>query len=593
MKGLLVKNRLIAFTVPAVAFAASLSATDPAITVQELREHLEFLTSEELQGRYPGTDGDRKTAVYIPENLARAGLRLLGNRGLQAFEVVTEIQPGPGNSLNWQGAGFRLAEDFMPFPFSANGSVKAPLVFAGYGFDFDTDSLSWHDFAGLDAGGKWVLILRSSPESQAANSPYINHATDRGKALKAFDRGAAGVILVSGGEAGEKDDLVSLKERSASIRIPVIHVKRALADQWLAGSGKTVLDLESGLNERKGPLSIPSPGILEASVDLQSKKTGTFNVAAVLEGSHPRLKEEFIIVGAHHDHLGLGGPGSGSRAPDTTAVHPGADDNASGIAGIIELAEKLAPLKPARSILFLAFGAEEMGTVGSRYFAENPIVDLGKVSLMVNLDMIGRLPPDSILQIGGTGTSRSHEAFLERLNNPRRFQIRTSPEGFGPSDHASFYAKDLPVLFITTGAHPDYHKPDDDAAGICYEGLQRILDFAADLVMAAADEDKFVFQDAGPKVRMSSLNRTGGITFGLMPDVTYSGTDGMPVQLVNPGRPASAAGIRKGDVITSVDGKPVGNVYDYMSRLRELKQGQSVVVTIRREGSPMDLLLQL
>ncbi|MBN1895795.1 M20/M25/M40 family metallo-hydrolase [bacterium] len=587
------KNRLIAFAILAAAFTGSLSATDPAITVRELREHLEYLASDELQGRYPGTEGDRKTTAYIAENLADAGLRLLGKDGLQTFEVVTEIQPGPGNALNWQSNDFRIAEDFMPFPFSANGSVKAPVVFGGYGFDFDTDSLSWHDFDGLDARGKWVLILRSSPESQAANSPYINHATDRGKALKAFDRGAAGVIFVSGREADDRDVLVSLKERTASIRIPVIHVKRSLADRWLSGSGKTVLDLESGLNERKGPVSVPPLGILEASVDLQFKRTGTSNVAAVLEGSHPELKEEYVVVGAHHDHLGLGGPGSGSRRPDTTAVHPGADDNASGVAGIIELAEKLAALKPARSILFLAFGAEEMGTVGSRHFTENPLVDLGKVSLMVNLDMIGRLPPDSILQIGGTGTSPTHDAFLDQLNKPRRFQIKTFPEGFGPSDHASFYAKDVPVLFLSTGAHPDYHTPEDVAADIRFEGMRSVLEFTADLVMAAADGEKFVFQDAGPKVRMSSLSRTGGITFGLMPDVTYSGADGMPVQFVNPGRPAFHAGIRKGDAITAVDGKPVGNVYDYMSRLRELKQGQSVVVTVRREDSTMDLLLQL
>jgi len=588
------KNRLITIAVLITAFAGVLSASDPEITVPELREHLNYLTSDNLQGRYPGTEGDRKTAAYIAENLAGAGLRLLGKGGLQSFDVVTEVQAGTGNSLNWGGVGFRIQEDFMPFPFSANGSVKAPAVFAGYGFDFDTDSLSWHDYDGLEIRNKWVLILRSSPETQAAGSAYVNHSTDRGKALKAQDRGAGGVILVSGREAGEKDDLVGLKERSHAIRIPVIHIKRALADQWLAPAGKTVLDLESELNERKGPVPIPPLGILEASVDLKLKKTETFNVAAVLDGSDPKLKEEFIIVGAHHDHLGLGGPGSGSRIPDTTAVHPGADDNASGIAGLIELAEKLATLNPSRSILFLAFGAEEMGTVGSRHFTENPLEDLGKVSLMVNLDMIGRLPPDSVLQIGGTGTSRTHEAFLERLNTPRRFHIRNSSEGFGPSDHASFYAKDMPVLFITTGAHPDYHTPDDDASGIRFKGMQRILEFTADLIMAAADrEEKFVFQDAGPKVRMSSLSRTGGITFGLMPDVTYSGTDGMPVQFVNPGRPASAGGIRKGDIITAVDGKPVGNVYDYMARLGELKPGQSVVVTVKREGSSMDLLLQL
>lgn len=587
------KNILFVFMI-IIASACRLFSADPEITVQELEDHLNYLASEELAGRYPGTEGDRKTVDYIVQEFKRAGLTLLGDSGLQAFDVVTDIQLGEENALKWSDIEFVPETDFIPFSFSSNGSVEAPVVFAGYGFNFETDSLSWNDYASVDVKDKWVMMLRSNPDPKNTRSPYVNHSTDRGKALKAFDRGAAGVILVSTAEAGEEDNLVDLKKREHPLSLPAIHVKRELADRFLSPMGKTLDTLEMEMNTSKQPVSFVLDGILKASVDLQTQTSTTYNVAALLEGGHPDLKKEYVIVGAHHDHLGYGGPGSGSRVPDTTAIHCGADDNASGTAGVIELAEKIANDRPDRSVLFLTFGAEEMGMVGSRYLAENPLIDLDQVSLMVNLDMLGRLSTDRVLQIGGTGTAEAQEERLKRLNASYEFELKTSPEGFGPSDHSAFYAEDVPVLFISTGAHPDYHTPQDNVAGIRFEGYQQVLDFVSELVLEVANLDKkLVFQEAGPKVRMSSRSRMGKITLGLMPDVTYEGTEGMPVQFVTAGRPAAVSGMQKGDIIIAVDGKQVGNVYDYMSRLNELKEGQSVIVTVRRDGTAMDLLVQL
>lgn len=577
-----------------VLFAVSVYAADPAITIEELKAHLNILASEELKGRYPGTPEDIRTVHYIAGEFEEAGLRLLGDNGLQPFEIVTEIQTGENNVMVWQDSTYVVETDFIPFSFSANQEVKAPVVFAGYGFDFETDSLSWHDYADLDVKDKWVLILRSNPEPKETTTPYVNVSTDRGKALKAFDQGAAGVLLVSGPEAEKEDALVKLSKREHAIRIPVIHVKRELANRILASMGQTVGELEAELNTYKKPHSAVLDGKLKASVELQTKKSTTYNVLALLEGQNTDKKDEFIILGAHHDHLGMGGPGSGSRAPDTTAVHYGADDNASGTAGVIELAEKLVAARPDRSLLFITFGAEEQGIIGSRYFAENPVIDLNQVSLMVNIDMLGRLSADSVLQIGGAGTAPTHEVLLEKINQSYQFQIKTAPEGFGPSDHSSFYAKDIPVLFISTGAHPDYHTPQDNIENINFEGYQQSLQFVADLILDVANqEDKLVFQEAGPKVNMSSRGMMGKITFGLMPDVTYNGSDGMPVQFVTAGRPAAASGMLKGDIITAVDGKSVGNVYDYMARLGDLEEGQSVVVTIKRDDTKMDLLVKL
>jgi len=215
-----------------------------------------------------------------------------------------------------------------------------------------------------------------------------------------------------------------------------------------------------------------------------------------------------------------------------------------------------------------------MGLVGSRYFTENPPIDLSLVQAMINLDMIGRLNEERQLQIGGMGTSPGFERLLDSLNSSFGFKLKFSNEGYGPSDHASFYANDVPVLFISTGAHADYHTPSDQVSRINVEGTRDVLLFVTDIAQALANKkEKIAFIEAGPKVKGSSRSRRGGITLGLMPDVTYDGNDGMPVMFVTEGKPAAIGGIQKGDVILAIEGKSVGNVYDYMSRLDQLKGG--------------------
>jgi aminopeptidase YwaD len=320
----------------------------------------------------------------------------------------------------------------------------------------------------------------------------------------------------------------------------------------------------------------------------------TSNVIAMLEGSDPALKAEYVIIGAHHDHLGMGGEGSSSRAPDTVAVHYGADDNASGVAGVLEISEFLSAHTPARSVVFTTFGAEEMGLVGSKYFTEHTPVDMDAVQAMINLDMVGRLNEDRQLQVGGVGTSPGFMQLLDSVNASYGFNLKYANEGYGPSDHASFYAKDVPVLFISTGAHPEYHTPGDQLSSINLEGAQEVMLFAADLATALANQrERIAFTEAGPKVRGSSRSRMGGITLGLMPDVTYDGDEGMPVMFVTEGKPASIGGIQKGDIIVAIEGKNVGNVYDYMSRLGQLKEGMDIVVTVKRDEDLLDLVIRI
>ena len=565
------------------------------ITIPEINGHITYLASDDLKGRYPGTPEDSELTAYIAGEFEKEGLQLYEGTGLQHFEIVQEIETGPDNHFQWSSEPLSLGTDFFPFAFSHSGTAHAEVVFAGYGFQIDNGEIQWDDYASVDVSGKWVLVLRGVPGEQESSSPFVNYSEDRGKALLASDLGASGVIFVSGNSFDPDDQLVTLRARQHPVSIPVVHLTRSAADRLLAEAGqKSISALESHLTESQHPASFATGIDVDITVDLQPKMTETSNVIATLEGSHEGLKNEYVVIGAHHDHLGMGGPESSSRAPDTVAVHHGADDNASGVAGVLESSEWLSAHVPARSVLFATFGAEEMGIIGSKYLVENAPIDLNSIQVMINMDMIGRLNEDRQLQIGGVGTSPGFRSLLESINSNYGFNLKFANEGYGPSDHAAFYAKDVPVLFISTGAHSDYHTPGDESSTINLEGTREVISFVSEVAAALANQhERIAFTEAGPKVQGSSRSRYGGITLGLMPDVTYDGDEGMPVMFVTEGKPAAVGGIQKGDTIVAIEGKSVGNVYDYMSRLEQLKEGMSIVVRVRRDNDLLDLVVRI
>jgi aminopeptidase YwaD len=569
--------------------------TEPGITAPEIESIIGFLGSEEMGGRYPGSAQDAILADYLVREFRNAGLKLYNRSGLQPFDIVTELEAGEGNHISYSGGSFEFGSDFTPCAFSDTGTVTGDLVFAGYGFRISGDSLSWDDYSGVDVKGKWVMILRGVPGEQEATSPYFNYSEDRSKALIACDQGAAGVILVSGPNFDPGDGLDELKGKQHILAIPVVQLTRRAADILLMSAGADSIGaLNQEITSSESPASFETGTLLDITVDLLPKTVQTFNTIAMLRGADPVLRDQYIVIGAHHDHLGMGGAGSSSRAPDTLAVHYGADDNASGVSGVIEIAEKLATLSPARTVVFTTFGAEEMGLVGSKYLVEHPPVDLSAVQAMINLDMVGRLNEERQLQIGGVGTSPEFEHLLDSLNGEYGFRLKFSNEGFGFSDHASFYAKDIPVLFFTTGGHSEYHTPADKPSTINYDGETEVLKFISDVALALADQkDSVAYTEAGPKVKGSSRGRYGGITLGLMPDVTYEGSDGMPVMFVTEGKPAQLGGIQKGDTIVAIENLSVGNVYDYMNRLKTLKEGMDIVVTVKRNGEKIDLVVRI
>lgn len=588
--------RTVQFTllfVSAGLFSCNRSISE-RIYPEELQEHVRFLSSDELKGRMTGTEGDSLAAVYIRNELQKAGLEPLAGDGFQRFEVSDRVTAGERNFMSAGGRSFDPVADISPFPFSGSSELEAEVVFAGYGFRISNDSIKWDDYRDVDVKGKWVLILRGDPEPNKSVSGFIPFNSDRDKAMLAKDMGAAGVLMVSGPVNDKSDTFDGMSGESWPVGIPILRIKRNVADWILSGKGKTTAGLETEINTAQLSTGFATGVKINAGSDVVVRNKSTRNVVMVLPGEDEKLKDEYLVIGGHFDHLGMGG--SSSRAGDTVAVHHGADDNASGVAGVIEVAEKFALTGKShrRSIIFAGFSGEESGLLGSKYFTENPPVELSKINAMINLDMVGRLSDSGTLQAGGVGTSPVLKDIVVSLADTNIMDLALSEEGSGPSDHSSFYGKDIPVLFFTTGAHLDYHTPSDTWDKLNYTGMASVSDFIFDIARRLANDDaRLAFTEAGPRQESVRTMRRQGVTLGIMPDFAGNIKNGLRADLVTPGKPAAIGGMKKGDIITAINGKPVGNIQDYMYRMGQLKHGETISVEVLRNGKKEVLLIQL
>ncbi len=569
---------------------------NPQITSAELKEHIEVLASDSLLGRKPGFGGDIKAAMYIKKQLDALHIEPLFENGLQNFELVTSLSPGV-NEFSFLSYKAELNKDFVPVSFSGNGSVTSEVVFAGYGFNINEDSLKWDDYKGIEVKGKIVLIFRGTPSFDSTNK-LGNYSSLIKKAYLAKDKGAAAVIFVTGQQFDKDDVLLPLgyEQGQNSIGIPVINISRKAADELLRLMEVTINVLEQNINVSKSPNSFEINTKVLVKTEIVKNKTKTQNVVYLIKGNDPVLSDEYIVLGAHYDHLGMGGKGSGSRVPDTSAIHYGADDNASGTAAIIEIIENLAAQKDKlkRSVIFAAFTGEEMGLLGSKYFVNNPPVDIKKIKFMLNLDMVGRLNEQTKgISLGGAGTAVGLTELLTELTKDSNLSVKLSPEGYGPSDHASFYSKDIPVLFFFTGIHDDYHTPRDIPAKINFDGEKYVCDLACNILLNIDQkQESMTFKESGPK-EQPETRRNFKVTLGIMPDVSSSDVKGLRADAVIEGRPAFKAGMKKGDIIIAMDGKPVNDIYEYMSRLQEFKVGQRITVEVLRGTEKVLLIVEL
>ena len=643
----------------AVAFAQQPSSNQPS--VDRLRQVIEYLASDALEGRRTGTPGANDAAHYIAGEFNRYGLRPgmqmarpARTRGenqaryLQPFPYVAGVELGK-NNLFFVNRGrpddamqFLVGNDWMPLGFSSNGQIEAAqLVFAGYGI---TDAELKYDDYPSAVKGRIALAFSGTPDGDNPHGKFARYEDVRWKAIAARNAGAKALLVITQ-ESNLQDDRLSrlrYDNSAGDSGIPVTVISRQLAIRLFRESEGEKLDaLETafrlvisqhlahgtasfGFSALQDANLIPVANYtLTLSIDIVRREAPSFNVVGILPGSDPKLKDEAIVLGAHYDHLGRGG--EGSLAPREGEIHHGADDNASGVAGLIELAHMLSTQnpKPRRTIVFIAFSGEEEGLIGSSYYVNHPVVPLTNTVLMINMDMIGRLKERKLI-VGGIGTAQEWRSMVNAdnsvqgmtvsLNAPRREAVATgkgpivlgangqpvvtmdptkqffltlNEDGYGPSDHSSFYAKQIPVLFFWTGNHEDYHKPSDTADKINYEGEVRIVSFVERIIR---DIDKSDKRPAYTVAKSDSQGRTMGfrVYLGTIPNYADS-NDGLKLDGVRDDSPASQAGLKAGDKIVKMVGREVKNVYDYTYALGEMKAGQEYEVEIVRGSERLTL----
>ena len=562
------------------------------VTSDEIMGHIRYLSHESRGGRFPGTRGSKDVIAYMVKHLKSYGIEPGANNSyVQPFDITSGIKLGDGNYALVNGDSLFTGEDYIPLWFSSNGTTEGSVVFAGYGFDINEEELQWNDYEGLDVMGKWVMVMRHSPERENPRSLFAKHSPLHKKMLVARDRGAIGIIFIS---QIEDDGLFPLNYISgySNAGIPALHLSNDRANRFFRSAGWSIEKIQKTMNRSLEPITFRIDNLkLKTNVDLELLTTRGANVIGQIKSGNRKYRDDYVVLGAHFDHVGKGGPGSGSRTPDLLEVHPGADDNASGTSGLLEIAQKLAANKSRlkRSVLLIGFDAEEKGLLGSKYFVDNPTIELGNIVTMINMDMIGRMK-DSSVTVGGVGTSPLFERLIDSLKVDRSFNLSISSQGFGPSDHASFYSESIPVLFFFSGVHDDYHTPEDTWKHINLQGTTDIVNLVYDVAYhLTRAPTRPLFKEAGPKQSQRSMGSGLTVTLGIMPSYTSS-EEGLAVDDVSKSEgPAAKAGIKKGDVIKSINGKTIKSIYDYMDRLGELKKGMTVPIVVERGGKLLNL----
>ncbi len=593
------------FLLAAILLFSSITAQNkihnPEITSQEIKADLSYLASDAMKGRFTGSKEERLAGDYIRDEFKLYGLEPAFNGSwFQEFPFIEKVEMTKANSLsislNNKPVKLTAGKDFVTLSYSGKGKAAGEIVFAGYGIS--APKLNYDDYAGIDVKGKIVLIMKNHPEHDSSKSEFDKYASFRNKATVAKEKGAAAIILVNGFAPKNDDDpLAELRYDGAPAmkEICVQQVKRNFVADLFRTEGKDFSSLQSEIDRSKKPSSfIFTKSKASLSTEIKEIEKKGRNVAGMLTGSDPVLKNEYIVIGAHYDHLGIDQLKESSmyKGKDKQ-IHNGADDNASGTSGLLEVAEKLASMKGLlkRSVIFAAFSGEELGILGSTYMTNNFPFDIKNVTGMLNMDMIGRLNDENSLTIIGSGTAAEWKEILNKKNS-YGFKLGMSDGGSGGSDHQAFSNKNIPVLFFFTGTHSDYHKPTDDADKINYDGEAKVVNYVFDIALELENLSKRLQY---VKVEEPVARAAGGrarVTVGTVPEFGYNG-NGYKLSGTTEGSPAAKAGLKAGDIIVKFGPKAVGNIYDFMYAMQDYKAGDKVDVVVLRDGKEITFNVEL
>ena len=564
------------------------------IAPQAYLDHVKYLASDELRGRATGTPELDKAAKYIAGKFKSYGLKPVAGSYYQSFQVTTQTRIGEstkfGYTLDGVNYPLKLKDSFQVVGASSSGAFDGPVVFAGYGIT--APEYGYDDYAGLDVKGKVVLIWRFEPQQYDEKSKFAGrnetaHSQLFNKGINARMHGAKGVILVNPSFNRTDDPLDTFTQSGGQSSIPFVQIRADQVEAWFKAAGKSVKETGEAIDKDLQPRSFAFPDTLrvEAAIDLQREEHKTANVTGYLPGQ----TDEYIVIGAHYDHLGLGDSHSLGKVGE---IHHGADDNASGTAGVLELAHWLSKQpKQKRGILFLSFTGEELGLLGSGYYVGHPELPLAKCAAMINMDMIGRIR-DSKIYLAGSGTGGNFKDMIDGLKGKYDFHVDLSETaGYGSSDHTSFTTKQVPVLFFFSGLHGDYHKPSDTWDKIDAPVAAKLLDLVSDIALKlTSDAERPLYVRIEPPSPPKGASGGGsgyGPYFGSIPDFAEP-PKGVRFADIRAGSPAEKAGLKPGDIMIEFDGKEVGNLSDYTYLLRSKKPGDEVLVKVLRANETIE-----
>ena len=580
----------------------------PEITAADLRAEVQYLASDELEGRLTGTKGTQMAAKYIADYFKGIGLKAIDdNKGyFQEFPFIagTKIIPEQNHfQITKEGTEketiqFEVNKDFVPLAFTVNGEGEGEVVFAGYGLSVPGNEGNRYDsYEKLDVKGKIVLVLHHVPEKvdMKRHLELTRYAGLRYKAMLAREHGAKALLVVIGPKTpsgGELFPLSSDKE-SASSGIIAASISGKMAETLFAGSGKNLETIQAGLDvedpQIEAGFDLPNVKI-RISTAVEQVKEKDRNVLGLLPPCDSKENSEYIIIGAHYDHIGHGGIDSLAHKGEEGQVHNGADDNASGVSTVLELAAALAteretnPQLFKRGVIFALWSGEELGCLGSSYFIDHPTIPLKNVIAYVNFDMVGRLIENNLI-VEGIGSSNTWARLIEKCNVIAGFNVKLHRDPYLPTDATAFYPKEVPIIHFFTGVHEDYNRPTDDPRTLNYDGMVRIAEFARaiviDLIKNAERPDYVKVAQSGESRKEKVSRRT---YWGTVPDFTSENIEGVKINTVKLDGPADKAGMKDGDIVVEIAGKKITNIYDYNYMMDTAGVGKPVEVVVLRDG---------